>query len=435
MNFLVDNKKIILTFLAILIFVLYGFYCHAIGVREANLVIEKNSYLSDTGDIGESKDEYIYGEEDTSRLVVLPLNSLMRFSLNDEVEEVNGYKKFSYVTVIDDFKIELANYDLYLRISKNTFSECEGNNSSFYLKILDNDKTSIISSNYFNYNEEAFDIESKEGFYRITTLSSYENADNWTFEFYALNNDSCNIDAVFNAEVLLVDTNKSLYNDRLLINALLEDNGGKDLIDNKSVINSVSYEELNDGVHYTQDNDGVSYYTRGTKVNNYLLYNDTYYNIMRINGNNTIRIMYSQSNSENDFYGTYEEVNAKIEKWVETNFVESDILLSGNYCIKDEIDYNNIDLICEDNYITNSKVGLITVNEMLLAGKSINLDEEYKLNDNINYWLMESEYILYNNKTIFKNIEEEINYALPVINIDNVLVSGTGTYSDPYIIN
>lgn len=437
MKFLRNNRKPISVFLAILILILYGFYCHGISVMNAKLESEQENTNDDILE-DEIVDNYVYGDEDTNRFVVLQLNSLMRFSLSDEAEVVNGYKKFSFVTDIEDVKIEPANYDLYLRVSKNTFAECSADTGSFNLKILDNDGTSVISSNYFEYASDGFDIEGKEGFYRITTLSTYENADNWTFDFYADNNEECDVDAIFNAEVLLVDTNKSLYSERLLINALLEDNGGKDLIDNKSMISLGSYEELNIGVHTSVDNDGTTYYTRGSKANNYVLLNDTYYNIVRVNGNNTIRLMYSQVNEENDFYGTYEEVTDLIKQWRDSNFLNSDVVVSGDFCLNNYT-IDNYDLLCNEEYVNDLDVGLISVNEMILMGKEIKLDEEYTNSDtdNSNYWISGYEsdyYILDNNKTIYKTNKEEENYALPIINIENVTVSGTGTYSDPYIV-
>jgi hypothetical protein len=102
---------------------------------------------------------------------------------------------------------------------------------------------------------------------------------------------------------------------RLLYEAILEDNGGASVITSKGnpdfdkvSVSQAYYDTLNEsttpmksqaivdtGMYAASDDYGTSYYFRGAVDNNWVKFAGFYWRIVRINGNNTIRIIYSGS--------------------------------------------------------------------------------------------------------------------------------------------
>ena len=80
---------------------------------------------------------------------------------------------------------------------------------------------------------------------------------------------------------------------------ILNNNGGKDTIEAKGTPDFSKIATTNDGMYAAQDDLGTSYYFRGAVNNNWVKFgkdsnsNDMYWRIIRINGDGSIRMIYS----------------------------------------------------------------------------------------------------------------------------------------------
>ena len=78
----------------------------------------------------------------------------------------------------------------------------------------------------------------------------------------------------------------------LLRDKILADNGGVDTIGGKGTPTFTAVETSNAGMYKDTDNDGPTYYYRGAVTNNYVLFAGYYWRIVRINGDNSIKLIY-----------------------------------------------------------------------------------------------------------------------------------------------
>jgi hypothetical protein len=91
-----------------------------------------------------------------------------------------------------------------------------------------------------------------------------------------------------------IKTNLKLYTKSgILYEKILKDNGGTSLIDKKVKPDFKSVATTNEGMFSTPDNYGTSYYFRGAVDNNWVYFAGIYWRIIRINGDNSVRMIYS----------------------------------------------------------------------------------------------------------------------------------------------
>lgn len=74
---------------------------------------------------------------------------------------------------------------------------------------------------------------------------------------------------------------------------ILANNGGKHYIENRTNPNFNNIADTNEGMFKMADTYGTSYYFRGAVDNNWVLFADYYWRIVRINGDGSIRLIYS----------------------------------------------------------------------------------------------------------------------------------------------
>ena len=74
---------------------------------------------------------------------------------------------------------------------------------------------------------------------------------------------------------------------------ILQNNGGKTMILSKQKPNFATIATINEGVYALNDNYGTSYYFRGAVNNNWVYFAGFYWRIIRINGDESIRLIYS----------------------------------------------------------------------------------------------------------------------------------------------
>ena len=235
----------------------------------------------------------------------------------------------------------------------------------------------------------------------------------------------------------------------------------------------------------TETNSGnPTYYFRGNVTNNYVSFAGQIWRVVRINEDGTIRLIMQDginnnadyvfnSSNNNKSYMYYTNSNAKtqLESWYETNIASNDSyaskVASGDYfCEQAKVAYSSSyasnsgtsmtvyssytpDFKCsadENSYgIVNSNIGLITYDEVAYAGGYYN-------KSNSSYYLYNNTYYLTMSPTGFSgfyayewnvNPTGNISYGnvydatrlRAVINLKaNVAVTGTGTSTDPWII-
>ncbi len=232
-----------------------------------------------------------------------------------------------------------------------------------------------------------------------------------------------------------------------------------------------------EGLISTNDNEGTSYYFRGNVDYNYVKINDFYFRIVRINGDNSVRLVLDtileqpvayNSDSSKDNLGSLENstIITFLNKWLNDNLASVKKYLSkGAYCTDNNFSYeiNNINysksyervyvdkaptLFCNTN-IYNGFIGLLSADEVVLAGGLPNTfnDKFYLYNEEIKeeYYTSSSSYLNLEKVSIIQvmpngalgggKLVTTPGYVRPVINISSMAkVKGTGLKSDPYII-
>jgi hypothetical protein len=82
-------------------------------------------------------------------------------------------------------------------------------------------------------------------------------------------------------------------NNKILYKKILKDNGGTASIVAKGKPDFTTVATTNEGMYSTADDYGTSYYFRGAVDNNWVYFAGIYWRIIRINGDNSVRMIYS----------------------------------------------------------------------------------------------------------------------------------------------
>lgn len=160
----------------------------------------------------------------------------------------------------------------------------------------------------FNFGQGDFDIaimlETETGKYKKTKLSQWPSEDEYIFnsdKSYCLNDSPL----IWNNGNLTVNTKGSdrcfIYFKKLqsvsneISKRILEFNGGKSSIQLKPEPDFSTRATTNEGMFATNDEYGTSYYFRGAVDNNWVYFGGHYWRIVRINGDGSIRLIYSGS--------------------------------------------------------------------------------------------------------------------------------------------
>ncbi len=239
----------------------------------------------------------------------------------------------------------------------------------------------------------------------------------------------------------------------------------------------------NEGLIETYDNDGKSYYFRGNIENNYFKLNDMMFRIVRINGDNTVRLVLDGTLDTKMAYNTNllgegqhasslallanASITTNLNNWFNTNLKQyTSYLAKSSYCSDTQFNLSNNNIIYSNSYerifndeapdlfctgtINKAYVGLLNIDEIVLAGASGNVPNTsyylYNKNINGNYLTSSSYSINYQNSVSMINVMSngalgdgilitDMSNVRPVINIGtNVKIKGKGTIDNPYII-
>ena len=225
---------------------------------------------------------------------------------------------------------------------------------------------------------------------------------------------------------------------------------------------------LDEGLLESQDDLGVAYYFRGASVNNNVDFAGYSWKIVKINGDGSVKLVldgiieelssyYSDSSAFSD-----STIKTVLDSWYDTYLTQySSYIAYYKYCNDTVLESNNTNYMAYSRIITNriptfvclgysenEKIGLLTADEVMMAGGSVNANENYYLyNESIEtaYYTMTNARI--NNEIVYPflvNTDGSLNYSTngtlvrgvrPVINIiKTAKVTGSGTVDDPYTI-
>ena len=224
-----------------------------------------------------------------------------------------------------------------------------------------------------------------------------------------------------------------------------------------------------EGLIKSNDDIGVSYYYRGSVKNNYVLFGGLLWRIVRINGNGTVRMILDGETSTIGSYYTSNNKNFEFDKsnmkkilddWLDENLKDyNDLIATSKFCSDIEYD-NDLSSYANERIFTNqipvlaclgktinNKVGLLSIDEVILAGantKTINQNfylynkkitsEWYTLSSakgdeaTINMFMINVDGSININRT--GNLNRSIR---PVISLEkNIQMTGDGTIDNPY---
>lgn len=225
---------------------------------------------------------------------------------------------------------------------------------------------------------------------------------------------------------------------------------------------------LDEGFLKNTDDLGVAYYFRGAVSNNNVKFADKNWKIVKINGDGSVKLVLDGTIEElNKYYESeFSFENSKISEslnnWYNVNLKDysdyiayykfcNDIVTeeeSTNYIGYSRIITNKIPMyVCLGNKV-NTKIGLLTADEVSMAGASTNENKSFYLyNENIKtaYYLMTgAEYkngtyypfLVNTDGSIITNTAGNLLRSIrPVINIiKNAKITGNGSSETPYEI-
>ena len=266
-------------------------------------------------------------------------------------------------------------------------------------------------------------------------------------------------------------------------NKIIDDNGGIDYIKNKGIPDFNSVSSSNDGMYATEDNDGTSYYFRGTVDNNYVSFAGFTWRIIRINGDGTVRMILDDTINDGTTYPFFNVTTSKlnmyyknsievgelkytVDEWYQNNLVSyTDKIVRSAYCEQARVAYNDtyannseadMDIYTEytprltcdtdkNGYnIVKEKIGLITYDEVVMAGGVPYHNSNYYLRNGSQYWTMNTagfsgsviNHWLVNAQGYLFNYSGRVARSIrPVISVlSDLNVTGTGSLEDPYVI-
>ena len=415
--------------------------------RDYSLYIKNNSE--------ESNEAIVINEGNLS----INYSSGSKFTLKNISDGYSMEKKFSITN--------MGNSTIYYAISLTDIDDSISSDGSLKLSLNSTNNGAVLSN--IDFPDSASEIT---GLVRIApqTTQSYK----ITFNYSG----SASVEDYIKGalSVKLRDNDTQTFADIILINNKLNKattNPGK-LISN-----------ANEGLIASNDDDGVTYYFRGNVVNNYVKFANHTWRIVRINGDNSVRLVLDNTIESSYAYNTntigenrddyytlvgYENssLKKKLEEWYTANISEFGInVQESNFCSDTNISREETDISYYSSYVRindnesplfncignlyTANVGLLSVDEVVYAGafKSSENKDYYLYNPNItNDWWVGSPYSVSGDHTVSmfnviasngsistgNSVTKEMGIR-PVISLrDTVTVSGTGTLDDPYIV-
>ena len=227
-----------------------------------------------------------------------------------------------------------------------------------------------------------------------------------------------------------------------------------------------------------------TYYFRGNVTNNYVKFAGQTWRIVRVNEDGTIRIVMQDGINNNAYiafnsnynnytymYYTNSQVKSTLESWYQTNIgsktnLASSVASGAYYCEQAKAKYGDgatsgsatmttynkytPDFKCSSDGnnkgVVNASVGLLSYDEVVYAGGYCGQNNNnYYLYNNTYFWTMSpagfsgshsNVWYVYPTGDIYSNPVTNANAVRPVIILNaDTLATGSGTSSDPFVIN
>lgn len=345
--------------------------------------------------------------------------------------------------------------------------ELNGNNEVSF-SVTNND----IETKY--YYIQLTDIYAKDVKYELTSSDNLKIANELKSEIIS-NQVSINAQETVNYTIKFTTKDNEKYSGVIQIGEKNDENNTfADVIIANNKLNETSLTKngesatLDEGFLKNTDDLGVAYYFRGAVSNNNVKFADKNWKIVKINGDGSVKLVLDGTIEElNKYYESeFSFENSKISEslnnWYNVNLKDysdyiayykfcNDIVTeeeSTNYIGYSRIITNKIPMyVCLGNKV-NTKIGLLTADEVSMAGASTNENKSFYLyNENIKaaYYLMTgAEYkngtyypfLVNTDGSIIANTAGNLLRSIrPVINIiKNAKISGNGSLEEPYEI-
>lgn len=225
---------------------------------------------------------------------------------------------------------------------------------------------------------------------------------------------------------------------------------------------------LDEGLLASQDDLGVAYYFRGAATNNNVFFANLNWKIVKVNGDGSVKLVLDglidgvEKYYDESINFSESQINVALNEWFNNNLNNyTDYIAYYKFCNDTVMETDNTTYIAYNRILTNkiptfvclgsaenSKIGLLTADEVMLAGGSTSSNKNYYLYNNeikTAYYTMTS--ATYNNNSynpfivnadgaLATNVSGTLLRGVrPVINIvKSARVVGNGTVDNPYQI-
>ncbi len=416
-------------------------------------------------------------------------------------------KDFS-VTVTPTETEKEATYGIFLDITNNTFVKCDDTNYNDLTNACTRgaqELTYTITDKDSGETLKTGDLTGVTG--KTKLLTETKTVDTETTFNYAITitfvdtgaDQNHNQNKTFNGDVVVEFTTLT-GGDYILANSEMGE--GTPNFANTSCTSGCR--EATVGIYETTDNLGTAYYYRGDVENNYVSFAGFYWRIIRINGDGSIRIIYdgtsahangesssdrqtetsTYNSSYNQSYyvgytyqtgsqrpstqngGTASTIKGVLDSWYSTNIagkgLDDKVVSSLGFCNDRNTAsgstiyyaaYERVyttrqpSLQCSNtNDIYTTKVGLITADEVMLAGGVGGNNTSYYLYTGQTYWTMSPYgyrngyanvfYVNSNGRLSNTYVSHSEPGVRPVLNLSaDVTLTGSGSQTDPYVVS
>lgn len=375
----------------------------------------------------------------------------------------------------------------------------------FYVKVIHNDAFVVVDGNitinYLNGNEFALKSDTLEfsvtnnsnekAVYYIQLSDIKGDSKDVTYEIKSTTNDinlSDKLKSDIISNYIVIEGNqtdkytisfkssgKDTYSGKVVVGIKQnEDNVFSDTLIMNATINEASTSEIgtnantDEGLIKSEDDLGDAYYYRGKVENNYVFFAGFTWRIVKINGDGSVKLVLNEITDVLSKYYSEEKafeastILTALNTWYNQSGINdyADYIANYKFCNDVVYEESSHKYAAHDRIMTNKiptfmclgstysgKIGLLTIDEVSLAGASTSENKDFYLyNESIetDYFTMTSAkedsnnyypFIIKTNGAISDSTSGSlIRGVRPVINIvRNVSATGTGTADDPYI--
>lgn len=342
----------------------------------------------------------------------------------------------------------------------------DGDSENFFDIEITTIKTEKQKITYSLYENEKIIIDNNELMEGTNLISSFldlKALETKTYKIQFKNNKKANVSLELN--VKKASKEDSVFS-QLVLNNNQVNKESKTKIGEQIAVND-------EGLILDVDDNGNTFYFRGNVKNNYVEFAGKLWRIVRINGNGTIKLILNSgignsviynaelTNNRLDKLKKYSETKVMnlLNEWYDNNLKEYDkYIVQSKYCINTNFEGENLANYFRINISNiptfnclgtknNSKIGLLTVDEIIYAGATINEPNQYYYLYNTDiqssWWTLSPakdsvEGLYYyeisaDGKINSTSTGESSRIIRPVINLKkNVEMVGNGTEDNPY---